>query len=509
MVAQPSAASAALRAIALMVVLVFGALVAGAGVALVGVPFTAVVAGVVLGGFALFVPLTWLLWLMFGLTFVVVGAAQYFGGVSKGFWAPYLLGALLMLRVPMERYRASTGASSVERRPALPMDAGLFSAMVALFFIIALASTLFNLSPWLQVFVSAKEYLFLWSICFLVAAGHAGAGFERRIWLALLWLAPLQVPVVLYQRFVVAVSRQGSSAWDAVVGLFGGDPEGGGASAAMAFFVMFCALLALSLWRSRQLRLRYVVAVVLSALVCIALAEVKAVILLLPLGIAVLFRRELLRRPFQALAFVVGAVVLSVGLIVAYQAQFASARSTAGHSVEAYAQLMFERAADSDSYQRDRARMNRTTAFVYWWQNHQVSDPVRFFLGDGIGATRVGSLAVGDTARRHPYRLNTTTASQLLWETGLLGLAAAAGLLLAGMRMAGLASRDSALTAYQRAVAAAAQPMLLITLVGVAYNTDFIGTPPAQLLAMLLLGYLYRLRRLGGQQAAHALHGKP
>ena len=222
MVAQPSAASAALRAIALMVVLVFGALVAGAGVALVGVPFTAVVAGVVLGGFALFVPLTWLLWLMFGLTFVVVGAAQYFGGVSKGFWAPYLLGALLMLRVPMERYRASTGASSVERRPALPMDAGLFSAMVALFFIIALASTLFNLSPWLQVFVSAKEYLFLWSICFLVAAGHAGAGFERRIWLALLWLAPLQVPVVLYQRFVVAVSRQGSSAWDAVVGLFGG-----------------------------------------------------------------------------------------------------------------------------------------------------------------------------------------------------------------------------------------------------------------------------------------------
>lgn len=507
LVTQPSAASAALRAVALSVVLVLGALVAGAGVALIGVPFAALVTGAVVGGFALFVPLPWLMWLMFGLTFVVIGSAQYFGGVNKAFWAPYLLGALMMLRVPMERYRASISVAGAELRQGLPLDAGLFSVMVALFFTIALASTLFNLSPWLQLFVSAKEYLFLWSICFLVAAGHAGAGFERRVWLALLWLAPLQVPVVLYQRFVVATSRQGSSAWDAVVGLFGGDPEGGGASAAMAFFVMFCALLALSLWRSRQLRLRYVVAVVVSALLCIALAEVKAVILLLPLAIAALFRRELLRRPFQAAAFVLSGVVLSVGLIVAYQAQFASDRSTAGRSIEAYTRLMLERATDTDSFQRDRARMNRTTALVYWWQNHQVSDPVRFFLGDGIGATRVGSLAVGETARRHPYRLNTTTASQLLWETGLLGLAATAGLLLAGMQMAGRASRDPSLTGEQRAVAAAAQPMLLITLLGVAYNTDFIGTPPAQLLAMLLLGYLYRLRRLGGQQAARALHG--
>lgn len=492
-----------LRLLLLLIVLVLVALMAGAGIAVIGVPFAALAAGAVIGAFALFVPLPWLLWSMFGLTFVIVGAAQYFGGVNKAFWAPYMLGALLMLRVPMERYRTNSGLANLARRPSLPLDAGLFSAMVALFFVVALVSTLFNLSPWVQVFISVKEYLFLWSICFLVAAGFAGADFERNVWLGVLWLTPLQVPVVLYQRFVVAASRQGSSAWDAVVGLFGGDPEGGGASAAMAFFVMFCALLALSLWRSRQLRLRYVVAVVLSALACIAFAEVKAVILLLPIGIAVLFRKELLRRPLQALAFVVGAMVLSVGLVLAYQAQFASTRTTAGRSVEAYLELMLERAKDSDSYQRGQLRMNRTTALAYWWQQHDAADPVRFFLGDGIGATRVGTLAVGDTARRHAYRLNTTAASQLLWETGVLGLAAVAGLLLAGMGMAGRASRDKGLNAYQRAVAAAAQPMLLITLLGVAYNTDLVGTPPAQLLSMLLLGYLYRLRRLGAQSRAH------
>lgn len=497
-----------LRTLLLLVVLVLGALFAGAGVAFVGAPFAALVGGAVVGAFALFVPLPWLLWSMFGLTFVVVGAAQYFGGVNKAFWAPYMLGALLLLRVPMERYRANSRPGNLTRPPALPLDAGLFAVMVALFFVVALVSTLFNLSPWLQVFISVKEYLFLWSICFLVAAGFAGADFERRVWLGILLLAPLQVPVVLYQRFVVAASRQGSSAWDAVVGLFGGDPEGGGASAAMAFFVMFCALLALSLWRSRQLRARYMVVVVLSALACIAFAEVKAVILLLPIGIAVLFRKELLRRPLQALAFVVGAVVLSVGLVLAYQAQFSSARTTAGRSVEAYVELMLERATDSDSYQRGRARMNRTTALVYWWDNHEAGDPVRFFLGDGIGATRVGSLAVGETARQHAYRLNTTAASQLLWETGMLGLAAVAGLLLAGMGMAGRASGDTGLTAFQRAVAAAALPMLLITLLGLAYNTDFVGTPPAQLLSMLLLGYLYRLRRLGAQSRAHPKHAR-
>jgi len=497
-----SAGARILPALLLVGVLVLGSLLVGGGVALVGAPFAALVAGLVLGGVALFMPLQGMLWAQFVLTFVVVGAAQYFGGVNKAFWAPYLLGVVLWLRLPMERYRASTGLARQRAGGAGAPDAALFAVLVGLYFLFIIVSTVMNLSPWLQVFVSSKEYLFLWSVCFLIASGFAGAGFERRVWLALLWLAPLQVPVVLYQRFVVAPGRRGLSAWDAVVGLFGGDPEGGGASAAMAFFVMFCALLALSLWRARQLRLRYAVVVVLSALLCIVFAEVKAVILLLPLTIAMLFRRELLRRPVQALAFMLGAVALSGALVFAYQTQFASERSSAGRSVEAYVQQMFDRASDTDYYERGRAKMNRTTALVYWWQNHDLSEPVRLFLGDGIGATRVGMMAVGETARRHAYRLDTSSATQLLWETGVLGLLAVAAALLAGARMAGLASRDPRLSPFQRAVAAAAQPMLVVTVLGLAYNTDFMGTPPSQLLAMLVLGYLYRLRRLGAASPA-------
>jgi hypothetical protein len=477
--------------ISILVAALVVAAAAGAGIGLFGNVFGLLVAGAMLGLLFLALPLNYLMWIMLIMVFLVVGQVIYFARIDRIIWAPYLLGALLFVRIPLEILKSQENLTGTARRKITA-----FGAAVLLFLFVAALSTIVNQAPLIQGFVSLKEYLFLWSIFLVLSLGLASESFKTRVWFFFLWLAPLQVPMVLYQRFVVAPSRAGPSAWDAIVGLFGGNPDGGGASGAMAFFLIFTVILALSMWRDKLIRTPFLLLVVGSSILCIALAEVKAAILVLPLAIFLLYRKDALRRPLTAIAMGLFAIATAFVILLSYQTQFASDRTSAGRSIQGYVEQMFERSVDTDYFAYRNTRLNRTTALKYWYTENGLDEPFQLLLGHGIGATKVGNLSVGSAAQKHIYRLDASSATIFLWETGVIGFGLVVVFFLLAANMARTAEAATGqLTPLERAVAAATAPMLLLLMLELAYNTDFANVLPAQLLTVLLFGYSSMLHR--------------
>lgn len=459
------------------------AIVFGVGVVIGGKLFVIAAAALIGGLFSLFIPRGWVFGLLIALTFLVVGPAQYFGGVGKAFWVPYLLGLALFLRLPLDLLRRRAAA---EIRIS-PEARRILAAMVVLA-ILLVGSSLFNLSPAYQVLVAAKEHFFLWSVAILLALGLLSQPMMNRLWLSLIWLAPLQFPVVLYQRFVIVPSRRGSAAWDAVVGVFGGDPEGGGASAAMAITLIFLSLLAISLKRNGRIGWPMLLLVVGSALLSIGLAEVKVALVLLPLAIAVLFRDEVFSRPTRFLLVAVLTSAVSFAGLFAYQAQFASTQTAEGKSLGRYVETVVGRSLDSQQINLATGEMGRGTAIRFWWEENRNAGAPQLLIGHGIGSSRIGGSVVGEAAARYRFRIDRSSLAIYLWEGGILSVAALIGVLVFAMVASIKGARRYRDSPVGHAALSAGMPLFLIVALLLPYNTDLANVQSLQLLVMLLIG---------------------
>lgn len=465
--------------------LLFAAFFVGVLLALANVMAAALVSGLLLFAFALAVPLRWLVALMLLLVYLVVGQLQYFAGIDKAFWIPYLLGLLLYLRLLGMKLRQPPRLARSEPQLVAVWALGLFLVTAA-------AASLVNQVAPLQWFVAGKEYFFLWGVLLCVVAGVVSLEQLDRWSRYVVLLLALQIPVVLYQRFVVVPKRAGGSAFDAVVGLFGGDPDGGGASGAMAVFSMIVLAFVLEAWRSQRMRGRHTVWVALLALVPVLLAEVKVVLLLLPFVLLLVYGRGLLKRPLASLAVFAAGFVFLVGLLALYQAQFTEDPAKRRMSLVEFAELIVERNTQ-DKLVSSFGEMGRIPALRYWWRNEVEQPGPNTLIGHGVGATRVGSLALGDLVRKHRLRLGRSTLAVYLWEVGLIGTSAIVfgiGALSAlGFRTARRADPERAWRLRACAIG------LLLLLVTFPYNTDFVEVSQIQLLFMLMAGYVIAAHR--------------
>jgi hypothetical protein len=286
------------------------AVLAGAGTALIGPMAAAVFAAMLLGIVALFLPIRWLVVGLVLVSFLITGQLIYFARIDKALWFPFLVGALMLVRFPLDRMQR--GHRPLHEAEAAPLTPTAMKVCIALYMATLLSSTLFNGVPPLQMLVSFKEYLFLWGLFLVLAAGLVRPDFVLRIWSVLPWLMVLQLPLIAYQRFVVAPSRRNiGAAWDAVVGAFGGNPMAGGSSGAMGLFCVVMILVVIARWRAGLLPLWQTLLLGLSGLLGIGLAEIKFAVLLLPIGFALLFLREFARRPMQGLVAVAVGVALA------------------------------------------------------------------------------------------------------------------------------------------------------------------------------------------------------
>jgi hypothetical protein len=484
--------------VALLVAGLLGA-VAAFGSVTYAAPIVAILSVVAL----LSIPVSWQIWALSASSFVISGPLIYFMKLDAARWLPLLLALGIYLPLIF---------SSLRYRPAKTGIWPGFVGVLALFIVSISLGSLYESPRLSELITAARSYLAYWSVLFAIGIGLVREQHIQAMWKFLLAMALLQLPVTFYQHFFVSKSSMRIASWDAVVGTFPGNPEGGGASAGMGVFILIMVVWVLAMWRRKMLRGYWVTAIVLSTVVTMALAEIKAVVLLIPVAVAMVFYKEVLQRPLQSFAALLVGAAMVAGLLAGYQALyydkgFTLAKNSSDSPLESIQnQLNPSRVLETEN---GLIQMSRAALMADWWQrNVTKGDFEHALLGYGVGATSTSRLGPGELVGKYPFAIDMTTTTILLWETGLAGHALLALALLMAARSAARSSKDPRVPiAHQAALQAVSIGLILLTAT-MAYKNFILRTSPSQFLLVFMLGQtLYWARRLHGLE--HRLPGNP
>lgn len=473
----------ALLVVGVMLLAALLGLVLSSGSLLLMLPFAALIAVILVAA----LPVGWSVWALFAATFVLVGPMVYFGRIEQARWLPPLLG--MLMAVPL-LVRLVQPARDAGRGVAMPA----FTGWLLLFLASAAFSTAIDRPLRGELLGFWRNYLAYWPLVFLLALGTVPVRTMCRMWKLLLGVALLQLPLALYQNLFMSRQAARSASWDVVVGSFPGNAEGGGASAGMGVFVLTAMLIALALWRRRQLGTPMLALVAVAGVATIAMAEVKAVVLLIPVAVALMYGAEIARRPLQAVLALCLAAVLSAGLLAVYSHTFydraAYARITTPNKPESPLEAI-SRQLDPEPNHEQLHSVGRMLALSDWWRRTAGRGDVHHALfGHGLGATQVSKLGVGELVPRFSYPLDQTATSMLLWETGLVGHALFVLLLLSAARTAARLRRHALVPAVHQAILHALAVALVLQCLTLPYKSFIFKTAPSQLLLALMLGYV-------------------
>ncbi|SEP35568.1 hypothetical protein [Nitrosovibrio sp. Nv6] len=442
-------------------------------------------------------PIRWVTTLELILATVIAGAVEYFLGIAQANWVPYLLALLLGLRALMERKTPHEKKIAATIRSPRPW----FILPLIMYFLTILASVGFNLSPLAQLVVGLKNYVFMFGLFLAFLAVRPFDTTTALVWKALIIVACVQLPVVLYQKFFIAsgLSNVGGAAglsWDAISGTFGGSLLGG-RSAAMALFVIMAVVVSLVAWRNRKISLSRLQLICLLVLPSLILAEVKAAIVWLLFSGTLVFSRQIRTRPLGFLVAVLMLLTVAVGIAAAYKAMYYDGGNRSGGYAELYdKQITYF--FDPDLFNAGTRELGRTASIIFWWDQHDISDPVRMIVGHGLGASRGNSsFAVGEVAKLYDFLIDTSTVTTLLWDLGLLGLVSFIGVLFLGaIESFRLARRKDLPLELQSSIECAGIGLLLI-LSGLIYNRDALDASAVQFLIYFFLAILARAKAYG------------
>jgi hypothetical protein len=440
----------------------------------------ALAVGLIGGAFLLAHP-RWIVWIVLvaglaGGALVSLAGPQF----SKLPWGVSILSFLLLLPVVFNQLKGG-------RVPA-------FLWLLFAFLVLAIVATVVQNPPFGEFVAGFKRYFQAYGLLFALALLPFAARDARQWWYALAGIALLQLPFALYQRFVLVNLRGGlesgrAEVTDVVAGTFGANLEGGSPNSLMVALLLFAMAFAYMRWREGVLPGWKALLFAIPCFIPLFLGETKIVLVLIPLILLVLHRREAFSRPGMFL--LVGLIGAALMTLLAF----------------VYVELMWKRplidvVEETVAYNflhkgHGQAFLNRTTALLFWWQKQTLADPAGFLFGHGIGSAYAGtlSLSVGSFAAKYRgYGIDLTTLSLLLWEVGVIGLV----LHLAVFVMAWVAAGRLALTARDPAVRAdalAIQAAIAVFLLFHYYTNSIVSLLSGELMVAVILGYLGYLVR--------------
>ena len=440
--------------------------------------------------FILSAPVGWTVWIIFWVAFLISGPSAYFLRFTQLQWLTVLVSAALLL--PMLSYLLS----SKTRISSATISSNLLWPGI---FLLLLAFSTVISDPKFSDFVNAsRHYLLMWPIMLVFMFGLVRQEMLVQLWRALMIVAILQFPMAIYQYFFVALKSARSSRWDAVIGTFHGNMEGGGDSAAMAIMLLIAMLLAIALWRGGKLHGVWMALVLISGLGTLALAEVKASVMLLPVVIGLYYRKELLQRPIEAIVVVVGAILLVGTLLFGYETLHYENIPAAGKNQATSTYDRIKRAIDPEN--ETAQGLGRVAHFVKWWDINVKSGDVHHSLfGYGMAATSASRFGVGELANRFPYVLNKTSTLVLLWETGILGHLAFLLILLSGAQTSGRSAKNEAIPEIHRILLRVGEASLLLLAITLLYKEFHFYSIAIQFLMMFMLGQAAYWSRCGSK----------
>ena len=444
-------------------------------------------AGGIAGLFVLGLSFNQILILMVLLAFFVVGQVFYFLKIGQAVWIPYGLGIALFLKLMV-----SWGQYSPVRSTA---RIDVLNVLVYVLLGVVVISSVLNTSPLIQALAGGKNLFALWSVLLVIAAGLVSRRAIVSIWKILIFALLFQLPIVLYQYLYVAPNRthsgvvMGGVEWDAVVGGFGGSADGGGASGSMAFFVCLMAFYALSLARRRLLGKPQLAVVLAVSAICVLLAEVKVVMLLIPLGLMVMYMPMLRQRPFAVAGmFLLGMAFVTATLFSYQSVHYGGSNRDSGNVVDVFSKATAY-SFDSELINYRTGEMGRTAALTHWWTENGISDVFHSLVGYGAGASRGRSVTgAGEAAQHYPFLIDRSAATQLLWDVGLIGFLSYFFILFIGFRRAYRAAKNPEIDARFAAILEASAVGIAMMFAMLFYGRDLLEVPAMTLLVMLLVG---------------------
>lgn len=430
-------------------------------------------------------PVSLTLRLLFLAGFVVVGPITYFLGLNQVQWLVYLAALLLLLRLVYKRSQPGMASgSNVGRMP-------LFIWWLVIFLLFVLMASAIDSPRFGELMMSSRWYFFMWPVLFTISLGEVRPQVIEHLWRLLLLIALFQLPMALFQFQYVSMMSLRASPWDAVVGTFPGHMDGGGQSAAMGIFLLIMMLLSFALWRKKIIGGRWPFVLVIAGIATLALAEVKAAVLLLPVVVALYYRREVIRHPIQSVFLSLFAISLVVGLFSAYEVLHYSHQEVGEYSKYGDKNTL-ERvlsAIDPENENEYGYSLGRITHLVFWWKvNGETGDFQHTLFGYGMGATAIASKWIGEVAETYSFPMDTTSSTILLWETGLVGHVLFIIMLVTAALSSAKLSRHRAIPDFHRVALDVGAVALVILVLTLPYHNFTLRSVPISLLLMLILG---------------------
>lgn len=435
------------------------------------------------------------------ITLILCGLVQYFTGMQSVLWIPFFL-TLLMVGLMVMQTRESP----------LHLDAQetIILALYFSFLLLAGASTLLQGGVTVAIVAFKNEIaLSLVMICLLL-----GFCRESQIYRAtryLYWVFYAQVPVMIYQVLLVVpqrVAQRGEEEkWDSVVGTFGGDPMGGGNTAAMGLFCLLIMLLKLSEYKHGLTTFKSMALhIILGFGLCI-IGEVKFVILLSPLFLAWVwvspsYVKDVSKINLKMLLMIVVSMLVLIGLSIVILAWYYSSAFGGDPTKSAFSVFIDSLSYIFDpNYIMSTGELGRFTTFLFWLKNNDLWGLSGTLFGYGLNATNSGSsVSPGFLNIVYNLILDSTSLSMLLWEIGVIGTLMFIGLFIYILKVCQpkpvlaleqLDSQDLQLLSFAPAYNAFA----IACLVSLPYSQILMITPMLQFLFYLSLGSSLVIRR--------------
>lgn len=469
--------------------LVLGGLLLGLGAAIVatylGPVYVLAVVCLAVGVVIVLNPRT-ILWYTLTMGILVTGVTQMYVPGSK-----YLKYVAPLMAIGLLLHVLVAWLSSSRRET--PLTVPLF----LLFLLVSLVSIAANWTSVGSAIVGFKNYFPMWAVFLGLTAMPWKPETINAIPKFFLWVALLQLPFVLHQYLYLVPLRMridgpGMVAADIVAGTFGGKVTGGGNNAVLSLFLISVAACIAGVWREGGIKAPTAVVTILALLAPIFVNSSKISVFYIPIAFLVVFGSDLRRRPIRLLLSLGGTAALVIGLVASY-----TALKPGDDSWETWFRSSIENQFASE---RERPTeyngLTRWTSLTFWVQEHRNSNFGHVLIGHGPGSTRVQDtgLDLAQTLAEETYdgrELGYTALAALLWEVGVLGLAAVLALLLAGFYQAVLfrkraSGRDPTKAGIARGLAAS----MIIFIISLAHKDFLVYHIPFQTLISCVLGYL-------------------
>lgn len=435
------------------------------------------------------------------ITLMICGLVQYFTGVLAVLWIPFFLTLLMfMLLVMQTRYE----------KLHLDKQEIVVLTLYLIFMVMAGVSTILQAGI-TDAIVGFKNEIALSLVMFCLLLGFCRESQIYRVTRSLYWVFYAQFPVILYQLLFVVpqrvVVRGEEDKWDSVVGTFGGDPLGGGNTAAMGLFCLLIMLLKVSEFKHGLTSFKSMALHVILAFGLCIVGEVKFAILLSPILLALVwvmpsFVKGVNKVNIKALLLIFAGMALLIALAIII---LASGYSSAFGSDPTQSSLAVF--IDSLSYIFDpdyilpSGEIGRFTTLIFWLKNNDLWGLSGTLFGYGLNATNSGSaVSPGFLNLTYNLILDSTSLSMLLWEVGVVGTLLFIGLILyilkivqpkALLEREQLDSQDLQLLSFAPAFSVFAISCLL----SLPYSQILTITPMLQFLFYLSLGSCLVIRR--------------